>query len=425
VATLPSTHSTALEEAVRAGTARCAVVGLGYVGTAVARALVDGGFPVRGFDRSPQAVARFGDAFADRNGRVRALADPAVLAGADVVHVTVPVECVGRERPDLGALRTVAHELRRYSRPARLTVLHSTVPPGTTRWFARQLANGRGAGRDFVAHCPERLQPGNTAWTVANIPHAVAGVDDESTHLALALLERIVAEVAPAPAPEVTELAKLMENAFIAVGVALAGDITRLAHAVGAAGTDVARAAATKPFAYHPFVPGPGIGGHCLPNDLAMLAAIHREHGITSPLLDGACEVLAELPEVTIRRLRTALTQAGCRLPGAGVLLVGLGFKVGSSDLTNTPARELVRLLHAQHARPSYLDREVRSFSVDGVDVPAVEPEDVTAARFDAAILLAGDSRIAGEQLARAARIVVDASGGRALPADVPGAQLL
>jgi UDP-N-acetyl-D-glucosamine dehydrogenase len=421
----PTASDARLAEAIETRSANCAIVGLGHVGTAVATALLDGGFSVHGLDRSPAAVLRFIEAFAERDGSVTAGTDPEALAEADVVHVAVPVECLGRDRPDLEALRSVAHDLRRHRRPARLTVIHSTVPPGTTRWFANELADAPEAGSAFVAHSPERLQPGNAAWTVANTPHAVAGVDEVSTTLALALLRRIVAEVVPATAPEVTELAKLMENAFIAVGVALAGDIARLAHAVGVAGTDVARVASSKPFAYYPFFPGPGVGGHCLPNDLAMLASVRREHLLVSPLLDGAAATLDELPAVTVRRLSTALAAAGRELRGATVLLIGLGFKVGSSDVTNTPARDIVRLLRAAQAVPFHLDPAVRSFTVDELDVARIEPEDLTALQFDAALLLAGDRRIDGEPLTRAAAVVVDASGGRAQPTEVPGAQLL
>src|SRR4051812_2528078 len=226
-----------LMAAIERAAASCAVVGLGFIGTAVAGALLDAGLPVRAYDRSEAVVARF--AAGERRPSLRSLGtDDDALAGAEVVHLAVAVQCADRPAPALEPLRAVAASLRRHPLAARLVVLPSTVPPGTTRWLAGELADET----TFVAHCPERLQPGNDSWTIRNTPHVVAGVDAAATRLALTHMRRVSARVDEAAAPEVTELAKLMENAFIAVGVALAGEIAQLAHAHGVAGTDVARA---------------------------------------------------------------------------------------------------------------------------------------------------------------------------------------
>lgn len=399
-----------LAASIEAGDARCTVVGLGYIGSALAATLLDAGFQLRGYDRSDAAAARFAAAESSRPALLSVGTSDEAIADADVVHVAVPVPCA--EKANLEPLAAVAHSLRERATRPRLVVLHSTVPPGTTRWFAEECA---GQGPKYVAHCPERLQPGSATWTIANTPHVVAGIDGVSARLALTMLRRICADVRPAPAPEVTELAKLMENAFIAVGVALAGEVASMAHALGVSGTDVAEAAATKPFSYHGFLPGPGVGGHCIPNDLAMLALTRNRIGLSAPLLDATDPSLARLPALTVARLRAAMEAAGRDLCGARVLLVGLGYKVGSSDLTNTPACQVTRLLRRLGATPMYLDTVVPMFVVDGLAVKGVDPVDLEGGCFDAALVLSGDPRAGGNLLSQATDVIIDAGGGRAM----------
>jgi UDP-N-acetyl-D-glucosamine dehydrogenase len=405
-----------LRRAIESGRAPCTVVGLGYVGTALAIELADAGFEVRAYDRSAEVASRFADEDgAEHPGLASVGTDEDLLAGAQLVHVAVGLRCVSGAGVDLEPLRAVAASLRRHAVPARLVVLHSTVPPGTTRWFAGECSPDTSKAVTFVAHCPERLQPGNPAWTVANTPHVVGGVDEASCRLAVQVLRHISAEVIPVSTPEVTELAKLMENAFIAVGVALVGEVASLAHALGVSGTEIAEAAGTKPFSYYPFLPGPGVGGHCIPNDLAMLGQLREELGVPAPLLDAADESVADLPRLTVGRLRSVMSAAGRELSGARVLLIGVGYKVNSSDLTNTPAREIVRLLRELGAKPAYLDDGVPSFEVDGTAVDRIDPERLSDMHFAAGLVLAGDPGLSGRSLARAADVVVDAGGGRVM----------
>ena len=411
-----------LEAAIDTRRARCAVIGLGYIGSAVACALLDAGFEVRGYDRSHQAVARLDTGAGVRRLRgVSASTRDDILAGAEIVHVAVSVPCDRSRAPDLEALRAAAASLRQHAATTRLVILHSTVPPGTTRWFAAECSDESDGAVTFVAHCPERLQPGNPAWTIANTPHVVAGVDSASSRLAAQTLQHLSAELLIASAPEVTELAKLMENAFIAVGVALAGEVAELAHAVGVSGTEVAEAAASKPFAYYGFFPGPGVGGHCIPNDLAMLAELRGRLALDAPVLTAADRSLGHLPALAVGRLRSVMTERGRELSGASILLVGLGYKPGSSDLTNTPAREVVRLLRDLGATPLYVDSGVHEFEVDGVPVERVTVEDFGGSRFAAALVLAGDRELASESLFLATDVVVDAGGGRGM-GPLPGA---
>ena len=411
-----SVAATELEAAIGSHRARCAVIGLGYIGSALARALLDAGFEVRGYDRSDEALARFNTGVGVRRLRgISASTRDDILAGAEVVHVAVSVPCDPARAPDLDALRAAATSIRRHAAPTRLVILHSTVSPGTTRWFGAECSHDSDGAETFVAHCPERLQPGNPAWTIANTPHVVAGVDPVACRLAAQTMRHLSGELFTASAPEVTELAKLMENAFIAVGVALAGEMAELAHAVGVSGTEVAEAAASKPFAYHGFFPGPGVGGHCIPNDLAMMAELRGRLGVDAPVLTATDRSLDRLPALTVGRLRSVMIGRGRELSGASILLVGVGYKPGSSDLTNTPAREVVRLLRDLGATPLFVDSGVHEFEVDGLPVERVSVEHCGGSRFAAALVLAGDPELAPESLFQATDVVVNAGGGRAM----------
>jgi UDP-N-acetyl-D-glucosamine dehydrogenase len=408
---LVSPDPATLRRAIEERTARCVVIGLGHVGRALAGALAEAGFPVHGYDRDPAAVDRCrGRAPAERpEARWSAGTSDEVLADADVVVVAVRLPVADGGRVDHEPLRSVASALRAHPRLPRLVLLVSTVPPGTTRAFAAEWLDA-GAGC-HVAHAPERLAAEHGWRDLRRIPHLVGGTDAGSTALASLLLRSLCDEVVPVSAPEVSELSKLLENTFRTVNIALVGEVTRIAHAFGVCGSEVCRAAATKPFGYLAFHPGAGVGGHCLPNDLQILRHAAAAQERETPLLDAAALSAARLPAVAVERLEALLAATGRPLQGSAVLLVGVGFKPGSPDTTASPAHAVVRLLRARGARPAYLDSQVPAFAVDGEPVPhAAAPDD----SFAAALLLAGDPGLAAERLA-GIPVVLDAGGGRIL----------
>jgi nucleotide sugar dehydrogenase len=229
----------------------------------------------------------------------------------------------------------------------------------------------------------------------------------------------------PVSAPEVSELAKLLENAFLTTGISLIGEVTRLAHAAGVPAREVTEAAATKPHGYFPFHPGPGIGGHCLRNDLDLL----RQHAATlslpTPMLDGIARVAAGLPGLVVDRLERLLAEDGRALRGAAVLLVGVGFKTGSPDLTETPAEPIVRRLREAGARVAYADAQVPVFAVDGVPLRRVGAAELAGERFAAGVVLAGDRTVAVEALRGACERVLDAGGGTIMPGRFAAAERL
>ena len=404
-----------LRKRIEARTASCAVVGLGFIGSTMLRAIATAGFVTFGVDRA--------SAVADRFAGVRVSREIADVAEADVVVIAVRVGPARGGGVDLEPLEAVGAGLSELPERARLVVLVSTVPPGTTRTFDARFLAGRNA---FTVHAPERLQVDDSAWTLDRIPHVVGGVDDAATRLGALFIATLTESVLPVQQAEVSELAKLLENSANAVGIALIGEITRLAHVLGIEMTEVTAAAATKPFGYRAFHPGPGIGGHCIPNDLRMLREAGRSAHVPTRVLDATIDVSVEMPVDTVDRLERLLAARGIALPGAEVLLVGLGFKIGTADTAATPARHIARELRRRGAIPLALDSRAESLDVDGTSLERVNHRTLGHGRvYSAGIVLAGDPGVAAHALARSVSVLLDAGGGRALNGALDGAARL
>jgi nucleotide sugar dehydrogenase len=415
----PDRHAAAagLCRALDARIARWAVIGLGYMGSATMRALLAAGFEVHGFDRSAAAVERFrGAEPTPPSAKPWSVGtDESVIATADVVLIAVRVLRNADGTSDLEPLLAAAETVRRWAREPRLVLVESTVPPGTTRRLAADWLKLDPAGTTLVAHFPERLQSGGSPWTLANTPHLVGGVDAAATLVARHAVSTICPGVVAVSAPEVSELAKLLENAFLSTGIALVGEITRLAHRLDVEAGEVTAAAASKPFGYYAFHAGPGIGGHCLPNDLEMLRETAGTLGLPSPLLDGAAELAGELPGMVVARLEQLLQRRGETVAGGRILLVGVGFKIGSDDTTASPALDISRLLKRRGAVPVFLDHQVEALWVDGTALERATAQTLRGSRFRAALILSGDSSIGGVDIEAVADLLLDAGGGRIL----------
>ena len=415
----PTAHISRVDAAASLGaklddrTLRCGIVGLGFVGTLIAQGLAEAGFPVDGYDRSPEAVAQF--CATDGLETAHAGSSGDRLADADAIVIAVRMAPGHPSAAWSEPLASVGALISGLPREPRLIVLASTTPVGATRSFASRWTPG---DTTFVVHAPERMQVGSDLDDVKSIPHLVGGLDPVATELGARLIRSYCAEVVPVASPEISELSKLLENAFRAVGIALISEVTKVAHAAGAQASDVATAAATKPFGYFPFHPGAGVGGHCIPNDLEILRASAAAENVLTPLLEAAGRALGEMPSICVDRLEDLLEERGSLLREAQVLIVGTGFKVGSGEQMASPAEPIVRCLRARGASPCFLDSSNDQFIVDGCPVPRLLASTLAPAMFDAVLVVSGDDDVTVDQICGSSAIVLDVGGGAILAGD-------
>jgi UDP-N-acetyl-D-glucosamine dehydrogenase len=388
------------------GPARVAVIGLGYVGLPLARSLTAAGLQVVGFDVDPEQVEAAG---------FEATVDFTRLAEADAVLVCVPTPLGAHNEPDLSHVEQAAAACGRSLRAGQLFVLESTTYPRTTRdeflGALRRAHDGdlRPGSDFFVAYSPEREDPGRTDPPRRAVPKLVGGLDPRSGALAAALYRRAFDQVIEVSSAEVAEAAKLLENVFRSVNIALVNELKLILDAMDLDVWEVIDAAATKPFGFMRFDPGPGLGGHCIPIDPFYLAWKARELGRPTRFVELAGETNAAMPAHVVQRTCLALNEAGCAPSGARVLVLGLAYKPDVADTRESPSLELIAQLRALGAEVAYHDPHVPHAPAG----PAGELESVelTAAGLAAcdAVLVATDHGVVDYQLiARHARLVID-----------------
>ena len=387
------------------------VIGLGYVGLPLAISFAEVGYRVFGFDVADHVVsglnagkshiddvtpARIGPLVT--KGVFRATSAVGDIADCDVVFICVPTPFDKAKTPDLSyvesATRTVAKVLRR----GMLVVLQSTTYPGTTTEFVRPILEETGlrAGVDFhLAFSPERVDPGNTKWNVRNTPKVVGGLTPTCTDLAKTLLLSLMDDptlVRTVESPDVAEMAKLLENTYRAVNIALVNELAQLCHEMGIDVWSVIDAAATKPFGFQAFYPGIGPGGHCIPVDPFYLAWKAREYDFQTRFIELAADVNDAMANYAIVRMQDVLNEKSISMRGAKILCLGAAFKRGVSDVRNSRAIHVMELLRARGAIVSYCDPHVPSVRVGNETLVSVSRDDV--AKTDAnlvAVLVGGD----------------------------------
>jgi UDP-N-acetyl-D-glucosamine dehydrogenase len=420
-------HRTVLLRGIQARTARVGVIGLGYVGLPLALRFEESGFPVTGFDVDPaksQALLR-GESYirhigAERvagafaRGRIVATTDFDRLGECDAVIICVPTPLGRHREPDLSYIRATADGVARRVRPGQLVALESTTYPGTTReeLLPRLLASGLRCGEDFfLAFSPEREDPGNQSFQTQNIPKVVGGMDPASLEVGVALYGAAVAKVVPVSSPEVAEAAKLLENIFRAVNIALANEMKLVLDRMGIDVWEVIEAAKTKPFGFMPFYPGPGLGGHCIPLDPFYLAWKAAEHGAWARFIELAGEINTSMPRYVVDRTAKALNRHGRGLKGAKVLVLGLSYKADIDDDRESPSFEIIELLRGEGADVAYCDpyipvaRPGREHDIGLASVPCTAEE---FARYDALVVSTAHSDFREPSLYRGVKLVVD-----------------
>jgi UDP-N-acetyl-D-glucosamine dehydrogenase len=363
-----------LLEKIRSREARAGVIGLGYVGLPLAVTAARAGFPVTGFDVDPSKMARLdagrsyieavSDAdLAEARPRLDWTTDFSRLALCDVIVICVPTPLTRQREPDLSFVEDTARTIARHMRPGTLVVLESTTFPGTTAEILGPILAGGGleAGRDFfTAFSPEREDPGNASFRTRTIPKIVAGDGAEAGDLVEAFYGQVVEQVVRVRDTATAEAVKITENIFRAVNIALVNELKLIYDAMGIDVWEVIDGAATKPFGYMPFYPGPGLGGHCIPIDPFYLTWRARQFEVPTRFIELAGEINTRMPHHVVDRTREVLDRAaGLALSRARVLLVGLAYKKNVPDVRESPSMRLMELLEEAGATVSYIDPHV------------------------------------------------------------------
>ena len=371
--TIARTDPSTLLERIGTRDARVTIIGMGYVGQPLAIAAHEKGFAVSGFDIDPERVAGLNNGRSSirtipderiaamcASGRFRATADRQELARADVIVICVPTPLNRHREPDLSFVRATASDIACTLRPGQLVCLESTTYPGTTVEVVKPILEARGlvVGRDvFLAFSPEREDPGNPNFHTSNIPKIVGADDDASRTLAEAFYRTLVERVVPVSSSATAEAVKLTENIFRCVNIALVNELKHVYGEMGINVWDVIDAAATKPFGFMPFYPGPGLGGHCIPIDPFYLTWKAREHDVPTRFIELAGEINTAEPRRVCDALASALSHRKRQsLNGARILMMGLAYKKNVDDTRESPALAIMRTLEARGATVEYYD---------------------------------------------------------------------
>jgi UDP-N-acetyl-D-glucosamine dehydrogenase len=413
-----------LASCIREGTATAGVVGLGYVGLPLLAGMHEAGFPVIGIDRDESkietltggrsTIADVADSTVASMDRARFSAVPEPLAKADVIVLCLPTP-LSDGTPDLTMVLTAAEDVARYLRTGTLVVLESTTYPGTTEEVLRPILEGSGleAGRDFaLAYSPERMDPGQSVNTLENTPKVVAGLTKRCASLAAAFYGRFVKHIVVTASPREAEMAKLVENTFRQVNIALVNELAILAHELDVDIWEALRAAATKPFGYLPFWPGPGVGGHCIAIDPTYLSwRAGQQLGYRIRSIEHANEVNNRMPAYVVSRLGEALNEAGKPVKGSRILALGVAYKAGIDDLRESPSLGVMEGLLRKGAELSFSDAHIPEIEVGGQTLRSVPLDAETLGAQDCAVILTAHPEVDYAQIARSVPLVFDTRG--------------
>ena len=414
-------------------TAVLGVVGLGYVGLPLAVEMARSGFRTIGFDVQRRVVDGINggtshiqdvpdqivSAFVSE-GLLSATDDLTRLGECDAISICVPTPLSKIKDPDLGfvisAARAVAKQLRR----GQLVILESTTYPGTTRDVLLPILEESGltAGQDFfLCFSPERVDPGNLVWQTRNTPKVIGGLTPECTAAGVALYERIFDTLVPVAGAEAAELTKVYENTFRMINIALANELAQACDRLGLDVWGVIDAAATKPFGFMKFTPGPGLGGHCIPLDPHYLSWKMRTLAFKTRMIELASEINAEMPQFVVQKVGAALNDDAKPIRGSHVLVLGIAYKKDIDDLRESPGLEVIRLLQEKGARVTYHDPYCPSIEDDGHtpirDLPmhSVPLTPDALAQSDCVVVITDHTAVDYAEVARSAPLVVDTRG--------------
>ncbi|MEO6877579.1 MAG: nucleotide sugar dehydrogenase [Gemmatimonadaceae bacterium] len=401
-----------------------AVIGLGYVGLPLAMEFAKAGFHVIGYDVSERVVALLmgGDSHIQdvpasdiaalvRSGHFVATTDEAELSRADAISIAVPTPLSKTRDPDMSYVISAAEAATRQAHAGMLVILESTTYPGTTREILAPALASRGfkVGQDvFVAFSPERVDPGNPVYHTKNTPKVVGGITPACTELATALYASCIDHLVPVSSPEAAELVKLLENTFRSVNIGMVNEMAIVCDRLGVDVWEVIEAAATKPFGFMKFTPGPGIGGHCIPLDPHYLAWKMRTLNYKTRFIDLASEINSQMPAYVVDKVSHALNSVRKAVNGSTVLVLGVAYKRDIDDLRESPALDVIRLLEDLGATVQFHDPFIPSIREDGHLYQGVALTSALLDRVDAVVIVTDHTAVDYQLVMDHAPLIVD-----------------
>jgi UDP-N-acetyl-D-glucosamine dehydrogenase len=411
-----------LAEKIRSRRARVGVVGLGYVGLPLAVEFAQAGFSVTGIDVSEQKVRRInaGESYIGdvpsatlgplvAAGTLCATSDFAAVAGLDTVNICVPTPLRKTKDPDMSFIVSACEQIASHSHAGMLVILESTTYPGTTDEVVLPMLSRSGlrVGADFfLCFSPERVDPGNPKFQTANIPKVVGGCTPACTEMGRLFYAQALEQVIPVGSTQVAEMVKLLENTFRMINIGLANEIALMCGRMGIDVWEVIDAAATKPFGFMPFYPGPGLGGHCIPIDPFYLSWKSKQAGIEARFIELAGYINGQMPQVVVDKVQNALNDAGKPVRGSRIHVMGVAYKRDVDDMRESPALDVILLLDRRGAVVSYSDPHVPELNLDRLRLTASPEED--AGDADCVVIVTDHGAFNYPALVERACLIVD-----------------
>src|SRR5580704_7531876 len=417
----PVTPAEALRERIASRTARVGVVGLGYVGLPLALEFAQAGFPVTGIDVQEEKVARlnWGDSYIQDipskllaqmvdNNRFSATSDFSVIADLDTINIAVPTPLRKTKDPDMSFVVSACQEVAKYFRPGKLVILESTTYPGTTDELLLPMLErpGMRAGEEFfLCFSPERVDPGNPNFQTLNIPKVVGGITPACTKMGALFYSQALQTVVPVSSTQVAEMVKLLENTFRMINIGLVNEMALMCDRMGINVWEVIDAAATKPFGFMPFYPGPGLGGHCIPIDPFYLSWKTKQAGIEARFIELAGYINGQMPHFVVDKIQSALNDCSKPLKGSHVHVMGVAYKRDIDDVRESPALDIIHLLERRGTRITYSDPFVPKINADGIVMEAIDAA-AGIASADCVVIVTDHKAFDYKELVGSARLI-------------------
>jgi UDP-N-acetyl-D-glucosamine dehydrogenase len=411
-----------LAEKIRSKRAHVGVVGLGYVGLPLAVEYAEAGFHVTGIDLSESKTAKVnaGESYVGdvptatlkplvEKGLLKATTDFSVLKDFDTVNICVPTPLRKTKDPDMSYIVAACQEIAQYFHPGMLVILESTTYPGTTDELVLPMLEKSGlkVGKDFfLCFSPERVDPGNPKFQTKNIPKVVGGTTPACTELGQLFYSQALEHVVPVSSTQVAEMVKLLENTFRMINIGLANEIAVMCDSMGINVWEVIEAAATKPFGFMPFYPGPGLGGHCIPIDPFYLSWKTKQAGIEARFIELAGYINGQMPNFVVAKVQNALNEFRKPVKGSKILIYGAAYKRDIDDVRESPALDIMHLLRKRGAEVGYVDPFVPELRLEGDTLCASGTDAVAGA--DCVVIVTDHSGFDYQALLRDASLIVD-----------------